>query len=180
MVSTTPKTHYYSFLQPSRRTRVIGIPESISHTLLVNPPSNFAITVARARELMLLDIRRGKQRGKVDASAESAVGKVSMSAHWSILWIPLSLVLRTWKTRWTGLSVLHQRRNQCLQALLERQRSQDFAVVVSRVRRWPPKVRVPVETSEDCATHFRYTTDSKKSWQSGKPMGGYTVDCTIF
>lgn len=39
-----------------------GIPDGISHTLLVNPPADFATTVARARDLMLLEARRGKQR----------------------------------------------------------------------------------------------------------------------
>ena len=42
---------------------LIGIPEAISHLLLVNPAADFATTVAKTRELMLLDARRGQLRG---------------------------------------------------------------------------------------------------------------------
>ena len=42
---------------------LIGIPEAISHLLLVNPAADIATTVAKTRELMLLDARRGQLRG---------------------------------------------------------------------------------------------------------------------
>ena len=61
----------YPEIQDSLRSQQLldyflgGIPEGVSHTLLVNPPSDFATTIARARELMLLEAWRAKQRGSV-------------------------------------------------------------------------------------------------------------------
>lgn len=59
---------------------LVGIPEAISHMLLINPPVDFTTTIARARELMLLEARRGKQFGRMEATAKAVVKDDAMSA----------------------------------------------------------------------------------------------------
>jgi hypothetical protein len=58
---------------------LVGIPEAISHPLLVHPAEDFATTVAKARELMLLDLRRGNLRGKQSAVVRAAVQDETVS-----------------------------------------------------------------------------------------------------
>ena len=66
---------------------LIGIPEAISHLLLVNPAADFATTVAKTRELMLLDARRGQLRGN-PAVAIELLCKMTPCLPWCARWKP--------------------------------------------------------------------------------------------
>ena len=52
---------------------LLGMPDESSRMLLIDPPNGFAATVARARELMLLEAWRGKLRDRGVPTAEAVV-----------------------------------------------------------------------------------------------------------